>query len=87
MFYKAKWLRWSNDCVRGGDCRKTTLNYIRFLPLGNFFLDEFFFPLTSSVLHLLFCFVFFFFLISLVVLQKNRRLLHLQSSRVVVFTS
>ena len=87
MFYKAKWLRWSNDCVRGGDCRKTTLNYIRFLPLGNFFLDEFFFPLTSSVLHLLFCFLFFFFLISLVVLQKNRRLLHLQSSRVVVFTS
>ena len=55
MFYKAKWLRWSNDCVRAGDCRKTTLNYIRFLPLGDFFLDDFFFPLTSSVLH------FFFF--------------------------
>ena len=71
MFYKAKWLRWSNDCVRGGNCRKTTLNYIRFLPLGNFFLDEFFFPLTSSVLHVLFCFLLFFFLISLVVLQKN----------------
>ena len=43
MFYKAKWLRRRNDCVRGGDYRKTTLDYIRFLPLGDFFLDELFF--------------------------------------------
>ena len=43
MFYKAKWLRRTNDCVRGGDCRKTTLDYIRFLPLEDFFLDELFF--------------------------------------------
>ena len=53
MFYKAKWLRRRNDCVRGGDYRKTTLDYIRFLPLGDFFLDELFFSfflLTSSVL-------------------------------------
>ena len=58
MFYKAKWLRRTNDCVRGGDCRKTTLDYIRFLPLGDFFLDELFFFFLFCLLRFSFFFLF-----------------------------